>query len=71
MGLDPTQVEAWLELCGGEVREVEVRTSRGLRPGLVVSPPPRTTMVIYVIPNTALASAPDGSLLGPGLQPAS
>jgi hypothetical protein len=55
MGLDPATVEAWLAERGGEVREIEVRTSRGLRPGQVLSPPPRTTTVYYIVPNAALA----------------
>jgi hypothetical protein len=65
IGLEPAEVEDWLEQRGGEVREAEVRTSRGLHPGRVVSPPPRTKMVIYIIPNSALA--PPAGLRG--LQP--
>jgi hypothetical protein len=57
MGLDETAVEAWLAERGGEVREVKVRSSRGLQPGRVVSPPPRTTAVVYIVPDSAFAAS--------------
>jgi len=64
MGLDAERVEAWLSECGGEVREIEVRTSRGLVPGSVVSPPPRTTKTVYIVPNTAFGPTPDAPRVG-------